>query len=137
MTENRDTLDGMAGPLFNHGNGRKGRYVVKADGTVVPEVVAALPTPASIPTIVTPPPVMGRSLVGEYLMVDIRVAKRVTHGSKLHKICTRLSRVQGCGVVESTLIIDLLKATDDEGRFLMCPTNWPKPESEVRRGEEA
>lgn len=132
MIENRDILDGMAGPLFGHGQGNKGRYVVKADGTVVPEVAARLPEPASIaPLVTTAPPIMGRTRIGEYLLVDIRLVHKIPKGSKLYKICERLSRVHGCGVVESTLIIDTLVATTEEGRFLMCPTNWPKPDSEV------
>lgn len=115
-------LDAMAAPLFEKPSGKKGRFIVKADGTVVPEVT--VPSPA----IVLPDaPIMGPSRIGEFLMVDIRTAKAIAHGTKLHKICSRLSRQKGCGVVESTLVIDLLVASRDERRFLLCPTNWPKP----------
>jgi hypothetical protein len=136
-------LDAMAAPLFEQPSGGKGRFIVRSDGTVVPapESRIVVPNPAILspgarvvrcgketlvfPAVVTP--TLGPTRVGEYLMVDIRTAKAIPGGTRLHKICSRLSRSKGCGVVESTLVIDLLVASRDERRFLLCPTNWPKP----------
>lgn len=137
---NRDILDDMAGPLFEHPSGSKGRFIVKPDGSVVPESSIKLPDPIKLllpAPIVAASPVMGRTRVGEYLMIDIRIAKAIPKGSKLFKICQKLARAKACGVVESTLVIDLLRAHDADGRFLLCPTNWPKPDDpEVEHGEE-
>lgn len=130
----RDILDGMAAPIFEHPSGSKGRYVVKPDGTVVPEIT--LPSAVEIYTPANMPPIIGSTRIGEYLMIDIRVAQLIPKGSKLFKICEKLSRAKACGVVESTLVIDLLDASAPERRFLLCPTNWPKPggpdDSEVK-----
>lgn len=135
---------GMAAPLFEKPSGAKGRFIVKSDGTVVPEPDITIPSSAialpstnvvivrcgkeslSFPRIIDGP-VLGPSRVGEYLMVDIRTAKAIPKTGRLNKICSRLARAKGCGVIESTLVIDLLVANSEERRFLLCPTNWPKP----------
>ena len=114
----------------------RGRFVVDAKGAVrqttddglpIPEGVTVLPT---IPTVVEPVPVMGPTRVGEWLMVDIRVAKAVQPGSRIFKICQDVSERGHCGVVESTLVIDLLEVRPDEDRrFLLTRLNWPTPKN--------
>jgi len=75
----------------------RGRYVVK-DGQVVP----SLPLPEGVtkdpgaelysPSLCqsAPVPVIGPTRLGEMLMIDIRVAKKVKAGTRLHSICEAL-----------------------------------------------
>ena len=81
------------------------------------------------PAVVEPVPVMGPTRVGEWLMVDVRVAKAVRPGSRLFKICGDLAVRGHCGVVESTstLVIDLLEVSPGDGPFLLNRANWPAP----------
>jgi hypothetical protein len=80
---------------------------------------------------------MGPTRVGEWLMVDIRMAKKLEPGTRTYDICQALSAKQpsACGIVDNTLVIDLLEAKSDDRRFLLCPTSWPRPnDPEVTRG---
>lgn len=70
---------------------------------------------------------MGPTRLGEWLMVDIRVAKAVEHGTRLFEVCEELSLRNACGVIASTLVVDLLEAKASDRRFLLDKTNWPKP----------
>jgi len=111
----------------------RGKYVVDNAGNVVPAEHLAMPEGVVSPPHLTAPPAgpMGPTRVGELLLVDMRIAKVVADDSKrygaLYDICTDLTERGACGVVESTLVIDLLEATNDDRLFLLTPQNWPKP----------
>ncbi len=70
-------------------------------------------------------PPVGPTRLGEWLMVDVRAAKRVAPGTRLYEICQALGERGACGVVESTLIIDLLEAKTEDRRYLLNSENWP------------
>lgn len=70
-------------------------------------------------------PVVGPTRLGEWLMVDVRVSKAVPHGSRLYDVCQALCERQACGVVEHTLIIDLLEASPEDRAFLLRRASWP------------
>lgn len=111
----------------------RGRYVVNAKGEVAPEGALALPdgvtSAPALPSgiLVAPPGPMGPTRVGEWLMVDIRVAKSVPAGTRLYKICQDLGERGFCGLVESTLVIDILEASAEDRPFLLNRLNWPAP----------
>jgi hypothetical protein len=111
--------------------GPRGKFVVNSKGDVVPALVAPDGTTGEIeiysPRICELPlPMIGPTSLGEWLMVDVRVAKRVASGTKLYEICQSLGERGVCGVVESTLIIDLLEAKAEDRRFLLDKDNWPR-----------
>jgi hypothetical protein len=113
----------------------RGRFIVNAKGEVVqagglevPEGVAAPPgAPAGISA--DPAPVMGPTRVGEWLMVDVRVAKSVLPGTRLFKICQDLGERGYCGIIGDTftVVIDLLEARREDRHFLLNRANWPAP----------
>jgi hypothetical protein len=112
----------------------RGKYIVDSDGNVVPRLDTpdGVITPPVVPAVVIPPTEpMGPTRIGELLLVDMRVAKTVADDTKryenLYNICTDLTERGACGVIESTLVIDILEANDADRRFLLTPQNWPKP----------
>ncbi len=62
---------------------------------------------------------MGPTRVGEWLMVDVRVAKAIAPDSRLFAICRDLVTRGHCGIVEATLVIDLLEMSTDDRRYLL------------------
>jgi len=107
----------------------RGKFIVNSKGDVVPALVAPDGVAVELysPQVCEPPAhVLGPTYLGEWLMVDVRVAKKVASGTRLYEICQSLGERGVCGVVESTLIIDLLEAKTDDRRFLLDKDNWPK-----------
>lgn len=101
-----------------------GRFVSDSSGKV--RRVPQLPTPSEMFSPADASPVIGPTRIGEWLLVDVRVARAVPHGTKLHALCQELSRRHGCGVDSETLIIDLLDVRDNDDRtFLLDVSNWP------------
>ncbi len=98
-------------------------------GDVVPALVppdgAGAPVELYSPEICEPSHVLGPTSLGEWLMVDVRVAKLVPAGSRLYEICQALGERGVCGVIESTLVIDLLEAPSGDRRYLLDEKNWP------------
>lgn len=127
MRENDGKVDSM---LSFHRDVR-GRFVVNAKGEVVQVGELALPEGVTTPPEITadPAPAMGPTRVGEWLMVDVRVAKSVPSGTRLFKICQDLGERGHCGIVESTstVVIDLLEARREDRHFLLDRANWPTP----------
>lgn len=70
---------------------------------------------------------MGPTRLGEWLMVDVRVARGIDQASRLWEICARLGEKGACGVVASTLVVDLLDATVADRAYLLDTRNWPRP----------
>jgi len=70
---------------------------------------------------------MGWTRLGEWLMVDVRVAKTIPRGTALFDICQALSHRNACGIIGATLVIDLLEARPADRRVLLDMTNWPRP----------
>lgn len=68
---------------------------------------------------------IGPTRLGEYLMVDVRVVQLVGEGSRLWSICRELSRRHACGVVEATLVIDLLETSVSDREYLLDFSKWP------------
>lgn len=98
---------------------------MNSKGDVVPVLVPPAGVELYSPTIHRPaPPVIGTTRLFDWLMVDVRVAKNVTVGSRLYEICQGLSERGACGVIESTLIIDLLEMKSEDRRFLLTKDNW-------------
>lgn len=120
--------DGKMGNMSSHREDR-GRFVVDAKGVVVPARSLELELPEGVTVITGPVPVMGPTRVGEWLMVDVRVAKAVRQGTRLHRICQDLGERGYCGIIESTstLVIDLLEARREDRHFLLNHANWPAP----------
>lgn len=110
--------------MMEHMGSKFGRYRVNEAGLIVrdgPEIVdpgKEVFTPAG-------PKAMGPTRIREWLMVDVRVAKAVPQGSRLYDICRALGERQACGVVENTLIIDLLEASPEDRTFLLHEATWP------------
>lgn len=73
------------------------------------------------------PEVIGPTRLYEWLMVDLRVAKLVEPGTPLHVICQELGLAGSCGVVASTLVIDLAAASPRERALLLDQASWPTP----------
>ena len=88
-----------------------------------------LPSPAQVDEMVVGPAVqlMGPTRLGEWLMVDARVARAVPSDSPVFKACQALSERGSCGVIEGTVVIDLLDAGREARELLLNPNNWPKP----------
>jgi hypothetical protein len=112
--------------------GKFGRYRVAGDGRVVRDPDGAGPGSAEpVETgqlhsqLELPQHVVGPTRLGEWLMVDVRVAKAVPRGSRLYAVCQALGERRACGVVEHTLIIDLLEASAEDRAFLLRGTSWP------------
>jgi hypothetical protein len=103
----------------------KGKVVRDGGGLALPEGVITPPELA-----VDPGPIMGPTRVGEWLMVDVRVAKSVPKGTRLFKVCQELSERGHCGIIgpTATIVIDLLEAHREDRHFLLDRTNWPTPE---------
>lgn len=105
-------------------------------GDVVPALVApegVTPVELYAPQVRTPEaPVIGPTHVGEWLMVDVRVAKSVAPGSDLYEICQALGERGACGVIESTLVIDLLEASVGARRVLLDNVNWVEAAASAR-----
>lgn len=110
--------------------GTRGRFVLDKLGRVVP----ALSTPSELDLKYSPAgsPIVGPTRLGELLMVDVRLAKQIAPASRLYEVCQELSGRAACGVVEATLVIDLLEASAPDRLVLLNPDNWPRPEP---RGE--
>ena len=72
---------------------------------------------------------MGPTQVGEWLLVDVRQARLVDPTSHLWGLCSKLSGLGACGVVEATLVVDLLAASAADRLFLLDQANWPWPSS--------
>lgn len=70
--------------------------------------------------------VVGPTLIGEWLMVDLRVAKAVPVGSRLWEICQALGERSACGVVGSTLVVDVVEAKQEDRVYLLDRGNWPR-----------
>jgi hypothetical protein len=105
----------------------RGRYIVTPTGGVVPE----FPEPY-VDEHIDPlrfrsqdTPLQGPTQVAELLLVDIRQAKMIPPGSQLYEICQGLSEHGACGVIASTLVIDLLEACTVDRKFLLDRKNWP------------
>lgn len=69
----------------------------------------------------------GPTRVGELLLVDVRVARLVDPSSRLWRICSGLGAQGACGVVEATLVVDLLAADQGDREYLLDFGNWPRP----------
>lgn len=113
----------------------RGRYRVDSEGKLVPmlkspEEMDRTYRPASLEPI-------GPTRIGEYLLVDLRLAWRVDPDSKLYAICAELESRGHCNVVESTVVIDILEATNEDRPVLLDKTNWPKPEEANREQADA
>jgi len=108
-----------------------GRYRVNEHGEVVREDFCSDgPRVVEGPRIVDPGeevarPVIGPTRVGEWLMVDVRVSKAVPRASRLYEVCQALCERGACGVVENTLVIDLLEASARDRAFLLRKSSWP------------
>lgn len=72
-----------------------------------------------------PSPVLGPTQLFDWLMVDVRIAKKISSESRLYEICQSLGERGACGVIESTLVIDLLEIKAEDRRFLLDKDNWP------------
>lgn len=106
----------------------RGRFVSNADGEVVQVGPVALPDALGALPAVDQAPVMGPTRVGEWLMVDVRVAKAVEPGTRIFKICQDVAEREHCGVIGATLVVDLLEVRSEEDRhFLLNRANWPRP----------
>lgn len=68
---------------------------------------------------------IGPTVLKEWLMVDVRVARRVGQQSKLWSICKSLGDRGGCGVIDGTLVIDLLSASSADRAYVLDLSNWP------------
>jgi hypothetical protein len=118
----------------------RGKYVVDASGKVVP----ALPLPDGVTAspdgaLVVPAPtdlvkvpavhIMGPTRIAEWMLVDIRAAKLVDKDSELFQICQRLDGSGGLGLVESTIVIDLLAKdlSEADRAVILDLRNWPTP----------
>lgn len=107
-----------------------GRYTVNSKGEVVPMPELTPPAELYSPVLVAEPSVaMGPTRCGEWLMIDIRLAKQVPTTSRVYEICQELSSRSepACGVIESTLIVDLLEMTSEDRAVLLNPNSWPRP----------
>lgn len=67
--------------------------------------------------------VMGRTLLWEWLLVEVDALRLVPVYSPLWNACQRLNDVGKCGVIEDTLVIDLCDATPEE-RALLLGHDW-------------
>lgn len=87
------------------------------DGVVtVPEVPGVIDTPDEH--------INGHTRLGEYLMVDVRIAKVVQPGSRLERVCQALAERGACGVIEHTLVVDLMEASPEDRALLLDPHNF-------------
>lgn len=93
--------------------------IVPVPELVPPDTLARVELDSSLP-------VQGPTIIGEWLMVDMRLAKKVVPGTRLYRVCQDLSERGACGVVESTFVINVLEATSDDRRFLLASSNWPR-----------
>ncbi len=100
--------------------------MVDRQGNVVPVPAFDPPAAVGLAPFVAPPAAQGPTYVGEWLMVDVRIAKKIAPDSRLYRVCQDLSERGACGVVESTLVIDVLEATSDDRRFILAESNWPR-----------
>jgi len=137
-------MDEMRGPFADMGTERpkRGKFILNDKGEVVPAPDLELPygvvsepeVELHRPVIVesSPVPVVGPTRIGELLLVDIRVAKNVVPRTRLHDICVGLSDRKACGVIESTLVIDLQEASADDARFLLNKNNWPRVDMDIK-----
>jgi hypothetical protein len=84
---------------------------------------------------------MGPTRLFEWLLVDIRICNAVANEreqrARLYAICQELSeRVPtACGVIDTTIVIDLTAASKDDRAYLLDLTNWPRPTKERESGE--
>jgi hypothetical protein len=67
----------------------------------------------------------GPTRLGEWLMVDVRVARAVPPGSRLWGVCAELGSRGACGVIESTLVVDVLEAAAGDRGLILDPSSWP------------
>lgn len=104
---------------------KRGRFRVDSEGKLVP----VLKTPDEIVETYRPlpPEIIGPTRVGEYLLIDLRLAHLIPKDSKLFAVCEELTQKGACGVIESTLVIDFLETTTEGRAVLLDKSNWPKP----------
>jgi len=66
------------------------------------------------------------TIVGEFIMVDVRVARAIPQGTRLHRACEALAARQKCGVISSTFVVDFLEADAADRAVLLDVANWPE-----------
>lgn len=71
-----------------------------------------------------PEHVVGFTQIGEWLLLDARLAARVNEGTLLFEHCRRIADAGAVFVVESTMVIDLLAADAETRAFILDRTNW-------------
>lgn len=128
-----DRIDAMASDWHRS---ERGRFVANERGDFVPvfsleppDGVERVPKALIRPRVVIDAPAkpIGPTRIFEWLLVDIRVAKAVSPGSRLYTICQGLCEGGGaCGVVEATLVIDLQEVSQSDRAFLLDMRNWPQ-----------
>lgn len=103
----------------------RGHFLYK-DGEMVP--VNDDGTPLRVPDGVfrpAAPAPMGPTRLAEWLMVDVRIARAVPPESRLWRVCEALGAAGACGVIEATLVVDILEASPRDRPLLLDPASWP------------